>query len=190
MAAHISQVHAGKEFSSVITNILQISFPLLGCKTLVLLALSHSSRGKFSKKDGDLLFVLTIYQKHVGRLVYLTIIRIDIPYDIHIVSEFLTNPFYPYLAVVKYGLFMISRAQSRPSPSISSSSSELVPTMLGSAVVILFHHSSLSWARSSNRFALLQVYPYYFQSMPSSAYPFSLRAQKVHSILRFFFFPF
>lgn len=83
---------------------------------------------------------------------------------------------------------MIYRVQSRPSPSISSLSSELVSTMLGSAIVILFHHSSLSWARSSNRFALLQVYPYYFQSMPSLAYPFSLRAQRVHPILRFFFF--
>jgi len=47
---------------------------------------------KLSLIDGDLLHDLTKYRRLVGRLIYLTLTRLDIVYSIGTLSQFMQEP--------------------------------------------------------------------------------------------------
>ena len=67
---------------------------LLGCK-LVKVPMKHNL--KLSKYEGLLLDDLGKYRRFVGRLLYLTITRLDISYAVHKLSQFMAKPRKPHL---------------------------------------------------------------------------------------------
>ena len=56
---------------------------------------------KYRKDEGDLLGEPTLYRCLVGSLIYLTTTRLDISYDVHQVSQFMSSPRHLYLAIVR-----------------------------------------------------------------------------------------
>ena len=52
---------------------------------------------RLSREDGDLLTDPTSYQRMIGRLVYLTITRLDISYSVQLLSQFMDSPRKPHL---------------------------------------------------------------------------------------------
>ena len=67
---------------------------LLGCK-LVKVPMKHNL--KLSKYEGLLLDDLGKYRRFVGRLLYLTITKLDITYAVHKLSQFMAKPRQPHL---------------------------------------------------------------------------------------------
>ncbi|GMI85456.1 cysteine-rich RLK (RECEPTOR-like protein kinase) 8 [Hibiscus trionum] len=55
---------------------------------------------KSSLHDGDLLEDPQVYRKMVGRLLYLTHIRPDITFDVHLLSQFVSSSRQPHLLAV------------------------------------------------------------------------------------------
>ena len=55
---------------------------------------------KLHKDEGNHLPNPTIYKKLVGSLIYLTMTRPDISYAVHIVSQFVGNPYKLHLTAV------------------------------------------------------------------------------------------
>eukprot|EP00268_Persea_americana_P012758 TRINITY_DN15460_c0_g2_i10.p1 TRINITY_DN15460_c0_g2~~TRINITY_DN15460_c0_g2_i10.p1 ORF type:complete len:144 (+),score=8.26 TRINITY_DN15460_c0_g2_i10:144-575(+) len=60
---------------------------------------------KLSKDDGDLLPNPHTYRRLVGSLVYLTITRPNISYDVNLVSQFMISPRHLQLTIVTRGLY-------------------------------------------------------------------------------------
>ena len=55
---------------------------------------------KYRKDEGTLLDEPTLYRRLVGSLIYLTTTRLDISYDVHQVSQFMSSPRHLHLAAV------------------------------------------------------------------------------------------
>ena len=55
---------------------------------------------KYQRDEGELLLDPFLYRQLVGSLIYLTISRLDISYDVHIVSKFMHSPRHFHLAAV------------------------------------------------------------------------------------------
>lgn len=68
---------------------------LLGCK-LVKTLTEHNV--KLSKYDGDVLYDPSSYSRLIGRLLYLTITRLDITFVVHKLSQYMSKPRRPNLA--------------------------------------------------------------------------------------------
>lgn len=56
---------------------------------------------KYGKNEGDLLEDLTLYQRLVGSLIYLTTTRPDISYVVYQVSQFMSSPRHLQLAAIR-----------------------------------------------------------------------------------------
>ena len=55
---------------------------------------------KLMPEDGDFVDDPDTYRRLVGKLIYLTITRLDISYAVSIVSQFMTSPRVPHMNVV------------------------------------------------------------------------------------------
>jgi hypothetical protein len=57
---------------------------------------------KFSANEGDIVEDITMYERIVGSLIYMNIIRLDLNYVVGMVSQFMQTPKKPHLDVVKH----------------------------------------------------------------------------------------
>jgi len=69
--------------------------------TLKLVCTLHVSRTTLSLTNGELLADPSKYSSMVGALQYLTMARLDIAYDIQVVSQFMHAPYTSHLIAVK-----------------------------------------------------------------------------------------
>ncbi|XP_057452063.1 uncharacterized mitochondrial protein AtMg00810-like [Lotus japonicus] len=77
---------------------------------------------KLNSSDGDLLSDVTLYRRLIGRLMYLTISHPDITYDVHKLSQFMSQPRSSHLHVV-YHLIQYLKGSPGQGLMFSSSSS-------------------------------------------------------------------
>jgi hypothetical protein len=63
-----------------------------------------------NESDGDLILDPSSYHRLVGRLIYLTITRLDLTYAVHVLSQFMDKPRMPHLDAVHQVLRYIKQA--------------------------------------------------------------------------------
>ena len=68
---------------------------------------------KLSKDEGDLLSDSTSYRRLVGRLLYLTITRLDLAFSVQILSQFMDKPRQPHLEATHQVLRYIKQAPAQ-----------------------------------------------------------------------------
>ena len=74
---------------------------LAGLKDAIVVDTPMEVNAKYRKDEGELLPDPFLYRQLVGSLIYLTITRSDISYDVHIVSKFMHSPRHLHLAAVR-----------------------------------------------------------------------------------------
>lgn len=67
---------------------------MVGCK---LAKTPMEQQLKLSKSDGELLKDLGQFRRLIGKLMYLTLSRLDITYSVHKLSQFLSQPRVPHM---------------------------------------------------------------------------------------------
>lgn len=78
-----------------------------GCKPALL---PMDPKAKLNSFDGEALEDASLYRRLVGRLLYLTISRLDITFAIHKLSQFISQPRQPHLDVVHHLLRYLKAA--------------------------------------------------------------------------------
>ena len=92
---------------------------MLACKPA---SIPMDQLAKFSSSVGDAVPDASLYRRLIGRLLYLTLTRLDICYSVHKLSQFMSSPKVPHLQatykILKYskktpgkGLFLSARSE-------------------------------------------------------------------------------
>ncbi|KAL2945484.1 Retrovirus-related Pol polyprotein from transposon TNT 1-94 [Bienertia sinuspersici] len=129
-------------------------YQMEGCKAVKLPVDTHS---KLTAETGDPLPNPSIYQKLIGKLIYLTLTRPDIAYSIHILSQFMHSPTTTHLQAAKRIFRYLSGTCDQGILLASSSAVKLtaycdsdwagcpVTRRSTSGFCIMLGHSPLSW---------------------------------------------
>ena len=94
----------------------------LACKPT---AMPMDPKLRLTANEGDLLPDITHYRQLVGKLLYLTLSRLDITFTVHKLTQFLAQPRLPHLKVVHHLLRYLKKSPGQGLLFSSNSSSQL-----------------------------------------------------------------